>query len=184
MPKFKITASKDFGRIKKGQSFIVVSWSILPLYFPFNKHIKQVLYLNGYRDEETLSKSSKGKWDAVTVDESDCLKELKEQEKAYKQARKQDDNSDGDDSNVEDNSCYTKFICTLILVLPIWWLIKLCIKCGISIFAIPWWIIKAICYVITWPIRAMLCCCLTEEQRRFLPKWTFNFWPAYSFKRF
>ena len=177
MPTFKITASKDFGRIKKGQSFIVVSWSILPLYFPFNKHIKQVLYLNGYRDEETLSKSSKGKWDAVTVDESDCLKELKEQEKAYKQARKQDDNSDGDDSNVEDNSCYTKFICTLILVLPIWWVIKLFIKLGFSAFL-------AILYIISWPIRAMLCCCLSEKQRSFLPLTVKDFVPAYSFKRF
>lgn len=184
MPKFKITASKNFGQIKQGQSFIVVSWRIGPLYSPLSKHIKQVLYLNGYRDEETLSYASKNVWNAVTIDETSCIKALEEQEKAYKQALKQDSNSGGDDSNVEDDSCYIKVVCTIILVLPIWWVIKLCIKCGISIFAILWWIVKAICYVITWPIRAMLCCCLTEEQRRFLPEWIFNFWPAYSFKRF
>lgn len=177
MPKFKITARKDFGRIKKGQSFIVVSWCLLPLTFPRDKHIKQVLYLNGYRDEETLSKSSKWTWDAVTVDETSCIKDLEEQEKAYKQARKQDNNSGGSDSDVEDNSCYTKVICTIILVLPIWWLIKLFLKPGFSS-------ILAILYIISWPIRAMLCCCLSEKQRSFLPLTVKDFIPAYSFKRF
>lgn len=177
MPKFKITASKDFGQIKKGQSFIVVSWRIGPLYSPLSKHIKQVLYLNGYRDEETLSYASKNVWNAVTIDETSCIKALEEQEKAYKQALKQDNNSGGDDSNVEDNSCYTKFFCTILLVLPIWWVIKLFIKCGKSL-------ILAIFYVISWPIRAMLCCCLTEEQRSFLPLTLEDFIPAYSFKRF
>lgn len=106
------------------------------------------------------------------------------QKKQEAEQKKQDSNSGGDGSNVEDDSCYTKVICTILLVLPIWWVIKLFIKCGMSIFAIPWWVLKAICYVITWPIRAKLCCCLTEEQKRLLPEWTFNFWPAYSFKRF
>lgn len=169
MPKFKITARRDFGRIKEGQSFIVVSWTTEPLTFPLKEHIKQVLYLNGYRDKKTLSKSSKWTaWDAVIVDESDCREALEEQGGAYLQALKQ---------YVEDNSYYTKFICTLILVLPIWWVIKLFIKLGFSAFL-------AILYIISWPIRAMLCCCLSEKQRSFLPLTAKDVWPAYSFKRF
>ena len=151
MPKFKITARRDFGRIKEGQSFIVVSWTTEPLTFPLKEHIKQVLY-----------------WDAVIVDESDCREALEEQGGAYLQALKQ---------YVEDNSYYTKFICTLILVLPIWWVIKLFIKLGFSAFL-------AILYIISWPIRAMLCCCLSEKQRSFLPLTAKDVWPAYSFKRF
>lgn len=84
----------------------------------------------------------------------------------------------------EDNGSCVKFIFTIIPVLPIWWLIKLFIKAGAAIFVLIWWLIKAIFYIISWPIRILLYCCLDKEKRRFLPKWTFDIIPAYSFKKF
>ena len=124
--------------------------------------------------EEVVARDKKDK-DTQKKQEAEQKEKEKKEKAEQKKQKMQDSNSGGDDSNVEDNSCYTKFFCTLILVLPIWWLIKL-------IIAILWWIVRAIFSLITWPFRAtMLRCCLTTEQRRLCPKWN---WPAYSFKRF
>ena len=84
----------------------------------------------------------------------------------------------------DDNGSCVKFIFTIIPILPIWWLIKLFIKAGAAAFVLIWWLIKAIFYIISWPIRILLYCCLDKEKRRFLPKWTFDIMPAYSFKKF
>ncbi len=87
-------------------------------------------------------------------------------------------------SSSDDDGCCVKLMCTIIPILPIWWLIKLVIKSGASIFVLIWWFIKAFFYVITWPIRILLYCCLDKDSRRFLPKLEINVWPAYSFKKF
>ena len=205
MATWKITAPRYMGGIPQGKSFIVVTRTTGD---PDAKDIEEVLYINGYKEsgnDKALTYRAAGNWECVKISDDtypawneqhkkyeeevakdkkdkDAQKkqeaEQKEKEKKekaeQKKQKKQDNNSGGDNSNVEDNSCYTKVICTLILVLPIWWLIKL-------IIAILWWIVRAIFSLITWPFRAMLCCCLTKEQRRLLPKWN---WPAYSFKRF
>lgn len=200
MATWRITAPRNMGRVSKGKSFIVVTRTTGN---PDATDIEEVLYINGYKESgggTARSYRASGNWECVKISD-DTYPAWNEQHKKYEEEvardknkdtqkkqeaeqKKQDSNSGGDGSNVEDDSCYTKVICTILLVLPIWWVIKLFIKCGMSIFAIPWWVLKAICYVITWPIRAKLCCCLTEEQKRLLPEWIFNFWPAYSFKRF
>ena len=197
MATWRITAPRNMGRVSKGKSFIVVTRTTGN---PDATDIEEVLYINGYKESgggTARSYRASGNWECVKISD-DTYPAWNEQHKKYEEEvardknkdtqkkqeaeqKKQDSNSGGDGSNVEDDSCYTKVICTILLVLPIWWVIKLFIKCGMSIFAIPWWVLKAICYVITWPFRAMLCCCLTEEQRRLRPKWN---WPAYSFKRF
>lgn len=205
MATWRITAPRYMGGISQGESFIVVTRTTGE---PDAKDIEEVLYINGYKEsgnDKALTYRSAGNWECVKIsdetypawneqhkkyeeevarDKKDRdtqkkqeaeQKEKEKKEKAeQKKQKKQDSNSGGDNSNVEDNSCYTKVICTIILVLPIWWVIKL-------IIAILWWIVRAIFSLITWPFRAMLCCCLTEEQRRLRPKWN---WPAYSFKRF
>lgn len=212
MATWRITAPRYMGGIPQGESFIVVTRTTGAPDAKDIEEVLYINGYKESGNDRALSYRSPGNWECekisddtypawneqhkryeeeVARDKEDKQNqkkqeaEQKEKEKKEKaEQKKQDSNSGRDNSNVEDDSCYIKVVCTIILVLPIWWVIKLCIKCGISIFAIPWWIIKAICYVITWPIRAMLCCCLTKEQRRFLPKWTFKFWPAYSFKRF
>lgn len=80
----------------------------------------------------------------------------------------------------DDNGSCVKFIFTIIPILPIWWLIKLFIKAGAASFVLIWWLIKALFYIISWPIRSLL----NKEEPRFLPKWTFDIMPAYSFKKF
>lgn len=205
MATWRITAPKNMGRISKGESFIVVTRTTGN---PDATDIEEVLYINGYNESgggTARSYRASGNWECVKISdetypawneqhkkyEEEVAKDKKDKQNQKKQEaeqkekekkekaeqkkqKKQDSNSGGDNSNVEDNSCYTKVICTILLFLPIWWLIKL-------IIAILWWIVRAIFSLITWPFRAMLCCCLTKEQRRLLPKWN---WPAYSFKRF
>ena len=92
--------------------------------------------------------------------------------------------SNSSSSNSDDNGSCVKFIFTIIPVLPIWWIIKLFIKGGAGFFVILWWLLKAVLYIVTWPIRIFLYCCLDKEERRFLPKWNYDFIPAYSFKKF
>ncbi len=91
--------------------------------------------------------------------------------------------SSNKDSNADNGKC-VKFIFTIIPILPIWWIIKLFIKSGAASFLLIWWLIKAVFYIISWPIRILMYCCLDKEGRRFLPKWTFKIMPAYSFKKF
>lgn len=205
MATWRITAPRYMGGIPQGKSFIVATRTTGE---PDAKDIEEVLYINGYKEsgnDKALTYRSAGNWECVKISD-DTYPAWNEQHKKYeeevardkkdkdtqkkqeaeqkekekkekaeqKKQKKQDSNSGGDDSNVEDNSCYTKVICTILLVLPIWWVIKL-------IIAILWWIVRAIFSLITWPFRAMLCCCLTKEQRRLRPEWN---WPAYSFKRF
>lgn len=207
MPTWRITAPQNMGGISKGESFIVVTRTTGN---PDATDIEEVLYINGYKESgggTARSYRAAGNWDCVKISD-DTYPAWNEQHKKYeeevardnnkdtqkkqeaeqkekekkekaeqKKQKKQDSNSGGDDSNVEDDSCYTKVICTIFLVLPIWWVIKLFLKLGFSS-------ILAILYIISWPIRVMLCCCLTKEQRSFLPLTLEDFIPAYSFKRF
>ena len=87
-------------------------------------------------------------------------------------------------SSDDDNGSCVKFIFTIIPILPIWWLIKFFIKAGAASFVLIWWLIKAFFYIISWPIRILFYLCLEKEELRFLPEWTFDIMPAYSFKKF
>ncbi len=124
--------------------------------------------------------------DDGTINESSYSDSWKRKNKIgnYKKDKprsKSDNNSNN--SSDEEGSCM-KFIFTIIPVLPIWWLIKFFIKAGAASFLLVWWVIKAFFYIVSWPIRILLYCCLDKEERRFLPEWTFDIMPAYSFKKF
>ena len=91
--------------------------------------------------------------------------------------------SSSSSSSEEEGSCI-KLLFTIIPILPVWWIIKLFLKAGASTLTIVWWLLKSIFYIVTWPIRIFMCCCLDKEGRRFLPKLELDIWPAYSFKKF
>lgn len=121
---------------------------------------------------------------------SDYLKYLKEQdsENEEKEDKKNETDSDknGKKKSSEATSCCSsdtglcclekelkyQILFTLCLILPIVWFIKLC--CSGIVYCI-----KAICYIITWPIRLLLCCCcptsfLPEKEDTKMPEYWFN----------
>lgn len=73
-------------------------------------------------------------------------------------------------SDEEGSSFCEKFLCTIILVLPIWWCIK-------AIGALCVAGVKAIGYIITWPFRILLCCCCETDV---VPSGIVD-WPKYDF---
>lgn len=90
-----------------------------------------------------------------------------EEKKAEKENKGKKQNSSSD----EGGSGYcVKFLCTIILVLPIWWCIKCIIALGAGFF-------KAVYYVISWPFRLMFCCCCDTA---FIPDDVIK-WPKYDF---
>ena len=195
MATWKIIAPRVLGQVSTGESFIIVSRTTAN--GPDATDIEEVLYANGYKDASTLSYRASGNWTCEKI--NDDTSGWNQQHKNYEDAvnkdkeKKQENNnssssshsssSSNDDNNDEEGSC-VKFIFTIIPILPVWWVIKLVMKCGMSIFVILWWSIKAVFYIVSWPVRILLYCCLDKEERSFLPKWNFNILPAYSFKKF
>lgn len=195
--------------LKKGFSFIVAARSTGG---PDHNDVIAALLLEGFCKEEAEcydGSSWKNNFDGVEIGELDWAR-VHDQEKALKnindysgekretkkekttffstekKTEKKSSSSSYSSSNKDsdDNGSCVKFIFTVIPILPIWWLIKLFIKAGAASFLLIWWVIKAIFYIITWPFRIFMCCCLSAEERRLLPEWTFDIMPAYSFKKF
>lgn len=124
--------------------------------------------------------------------------EEREKERQEKEVNKKSKiNDDDEDANekssslnnnspsVKDDSSCTKFIFTIIPILPIWWLIKLGIKSSGVLVQLLWWIIKLPFFIVSWPVRIILSCCLSQEQRRFTPEMPeMKVFPHYSFKIF
>lgn len=92
-----------------------------------------------------------------------------------KQVLEQNTHRSCDGSN--ERSCcggFFHFLCqvlfTIIPILPVWWIIKLFMNAG-------WYCIKAIGYVISWPVR-LLCCCFCSTQllpdATSMPEYWFN----------
>lgn len=118
---------------------------------------------------------------------------LREEEKEQNNPRKEEKEVDNDNDRTEmasiasdkDDSSCTKFIFTIIPVLPVWWLIKLGIKSSGALLQLLWWIIKLPFFILSWPVRILLSCCLSKEQRRFAPEMPeMKVFPHYSFKIF
>lgn len=85
-----------------------------------------------------------------------------------KNETKETESKSNNSSNDDNSNCCSEFIrfiiqliFTVIPILPIWWIIKL------FMFNI-WYCIKAIGYIISWPIRLLCCCC---SSTRFIPEW-------------
>lgn len=85
-----------------------------------------------------------------------------------KNETKETESKSNNSSNDDNSNCCGKFIrfiiqliFTVIPILPIWWIIKL------FMFNI-WYCIKAIGYIISWPIRLLCCCC---SSTRLIPEW-------------
>lgn len=113
-------------------------------------------------DNEIFSKQ----FEAQLTRSNYSWKKLAEADK--KNEAKETESKSNDSSNDDDNECCGKFIrfiiqliFTVIPILPIWWIIKL------FMFNI-WYCIKAIGYIISWPIRLLCCCC---SSTRFIPEW-------------
>lgn len=89
MAKFRITAPRNLGEIKKGTSFVVVSQSHCE-----HEHIAEVLYINGYKKtggETAQSYCSAGNWDCEKISD-EVFPALTEQhdrflEEVYRDAR-------------------------------------------------------------------------------------------------
>lgn len=151
-------------------------YSVAPDGRPSRKYLtKAGLKHFGYEDED--------KEEALEAEREAKRKPSKNDGGGSNSSSKSSERSSSSTSSDDNGSC-VKFIFTIIPILPIWWLIKLFIKVGAASFVLIWWLIKAIFYIISWPIRILLYCCLDKEKRRFLPKWTFDIMPAYSFKKF
>lgn len=101
---------------------------------------------------------------------SDYLKYLKEQDSENEE--KEDKKNETDSGKNGKKKLMYQILFTLCLILPIVWFIKLC--CSGIVYCI-----KAICYIITWPIRLLLCCCcptsfLPEKEDTKMPEYWFN----------
>lgn len=144
-------------------------------------------FFPAYKDE-TEPHDKNGYEEAVR----ECQR-LREKERERNNPRKEEKVDDNDNDRMEmssiesekDDSSCTKFIFTIIPVLPVWWIIKLGIKCSGALVQLLWWIIKLPFFILSWPVRIFLYCCLSEEQRRFAPEMPeMEVFPHYSFKIF
>lgn len=90
-------------------------------------------------------------------------------------ASKKNDTSSSDKKSPNEkkawyNTYCAKFLFTITLILPVWWIVKLP-------FVVGWGFLKSIYYIVSWPFRLLMCCCcnttLIPEGTMKLPKYEF-----------
>lgn len=102
------------------------------------------------------------------------LEELKKRRGEIDEEKEQEST----DSDTDSSSCscgglfhtLTQVLFTIIPILLVWWIVKLFIKTG-------WYCIKAIGYIISWPVRLLCCCCCSTKflpDATSLPEYWFN----------
>lgn len=169
MPTWRITAPDVRGKVQKGQSFKVISTTTSSE--PDAKDIEEVLVINGYDDNATLSYRSPGNWKCEIISKDHFPGWDQQHEKYLKIVNKKNEKVQSDSAskeeiksdkkkkyksadNNEDNGYCVKIIFTIIPFLPVWWILKLPIS------------------LITYPFRKI---CSSKNN---------NLFPSYSFKKF
>ena len=87
------------------------------------------------------------------------LEKEKEEKEKEKEPEKKQNNKSGDGCCSGLFRFLIQVLFTVIPILLIWWIIKFVARSG-------WFFIKAIGYIISWPVRLLFCCCCKTD---FLP---------------
>jgi hypothetical protein len=101
MPTWRITAPRNYGRIKKGTSFTVVSRTTAG--HPEATDIEEVLRTNGYTEHGEISWRSSGNWDYVKLND-DTYPAWWEQHDAYEKVVKSNKHNDSPTSSNSGNN--------------------------------------------------------------------------------